>query len=251
MHAFSRRDFGASALGGLLTWSLLDCLSMTDAFGAEMKSSAAAWLTGMNDLSKDLKGQKLTQTDWQKQIEALCQKVELQDVLKLIDFEKLTAGLKFRDQGELSLRPRMPAVEGLPTELVFGYQVFALEKDRSVVPHGHNNMATAFLILQGDFQGRSYDRIEDDGDYMIIKPTVDRPFQAGESSTVSDQKDNVHWFQATSKTAFIFNIHVLNIDPASKNRTGRVYVDPKGEKLADGKIRAERLGAAEAFKRYG
>ena len=75
--------------------------------------------------------------------------VDLADTLKFIDFDKLTANLKFRDQGELSLQAKLPQVEGLPTNLVFGHQVFALAKDRSVVPHGHNNMATAFLILQG------------------------------------------------------------------------------------------------------
>ncbi len=31
---------------------------------------------------------------------------------------------------------------------------------------------------------------------MIIKPTIDRKFSPGECSTVSDYKDNVHWFQA-------------------------------------------------------
>jgi hypothetical protein len=33
--------------------------------------------------------------------------------------------------------------------------------------------------------------------------------------------------------------------------TGRVYVDPNGEKLADGRIRAKRLTALDAIKLYG
>ena len=91
-------------------------------------------------------------------------------------------------------------------------------------------MATAFLILKGNFRGRHYDRLEDEAEHMIIRPTIDRSFAAGEHSTVSDYKDNVHWFTATSEQAFIFNIHVMNVDPDKKN-TGRVYIDPNGEKL--------------------
>jgi hypothetical protein len=158
--------------------------------------------------------------------------------------------MQFRERGERAFRAKFPEVEGLPTDLVFGHQMFALRKDRSVVPHGHNNMATAFLVLQGEFAGKHYDRLEDHEDYMIVRPTIDRSFKPGEYSTVSDHKDNVHWFKTTSDTGYIFNIHVLNVDPEIK-RSGRVYVDPHGEKLADGRIKAEKLKAGEALKRFG
>ena len=84
--------------------------------------------------------------------------------LSKIDFDKLRQ-VEFKDRGERSLRFKFPEVEGLPTDLVFGHQVFALQKGRSVAPHGHNNMATAFLILQGEFQGRHYDRLEDEAEH--------------------------------------------------------------------------------------
>ena len=60
----------------------------------------------------------------------------------------------------------------------------------------------------------------------------------------------MHWFKATSETAYLFNIHVLNVDPEIK-RSGRVYIDPFGEKLAGGKIKAVKLKSSEAFKRFG
>ena len=248
--SLTRRQFAQQSLGGLLTYSLLQTLFAHDAFGAETKRLAAKWLKDLNDLSQDVKGAKLKQTDWQVKVDELFGQVDLADTLKFIDFDKLTADIKLRDQGELSLRAKLPKVEGLPTDLVFGHQVFALGKDRSVVPHGHNNMATAFLILQGNFRGRHFDRLEDDGQHMIIRPTIDRAFAPGEHSTVSDFKDNVHWFTATSERAFIFNIHVMNVDPAKKEN-GRVYIDPNGEKLSEGRIRARHISAAEVFKLYG
>ena len=246
----SRRQFGQQTLGALLTYSLLQTIIAKDAFGEDMKLLAARWLKDLNDLSNDVKGKQLKQVDWQTKVDELLAKVDLAEALKFLDFDKLTADIKFEDQGELSLRANLPKVEGLPTNLVFGHQVFALAKDRSVVPHGHNNMATAFLILQGSFRGRHYDRLEDIGEHMIIRPTIDREFKVGEHSTVSDHKDNIHWFTATSERAFIFNIHVMNVDPDKKN-TGRVYLDPNGEKLSDNRIKARRVSAGEVYKLYG
>ena len=247
----SRRAFTRGTLGSLLTYSLLETLSAADAFGEEIKPITAPWLKEVNDISVELKGQPLEQLQWQQQIEGLMKQVDLPELLMFIDFEKLTANIPFRDKGERSLRPRLPKVEGLPTNLVFGHQVFALQKDRSVVPHGHNNMATAFLILKGDFHGRHYDRLEDGDDHMIIKPTIDRAFTAAEYSSISDYKDNVHWFKATSETAFIYNIHVLNLDTGEGKRGGRVYIDPAGEELSGGRIKARKASFPEVHKLYG
>ena len=248
MPPISRRDFHQQTLGSLLTWSLLDTLFSRNAFADDVKLIAAKWLADLNAMSLDLKGKKLDPIQWQKQVEQLLAKVDLPELLKFIDFDKLTKDIKLQDRGELSLRPTLPKVEGLPTGLVFGNQVFALNKDRSVVPHGHDNMATAFIILKGDFHGRHYDRLEDDKTHLIIRPTIDGKFGPGSYSTVSDIKDNVHWFQATTDGSFIFNIHVMSVKPGA---TGRIYIDPNGEKLSGGRIKARRINHAEANKLYG
>jgi hypothetical protein len=249
--SLNRRQFAQQSLGALMTYSLLETLFSRDAFGAEMRQLAAAWLKDLNELSQDLKQEKLSQIDWQKKVDELSEKVDLQDMLALIDFDRVIAKAQPAEEGERSLHPKLPQVEGLPTNMVFGHQVFVLGKGRSVVPHGHNNMATAFLILGGTFQGRHYDRLEDGDDHYIIRPTIDRSFGPGEHSTVSDFKDNIHWFQATSDRAYIFNIHVLNVNPGGKQRTGRVYLDPNGEKLSDGRIKAKKLTTKEVYKLYG
>jgi hypothetical protein len=245
-----RRTFGKQTLGSLLTFSLLETLFKTDAMAEEVKPIAAKWLAEVHRMSLDLKGQSLKQTDWQAQVEKLFSQVDLAEFLTYVDFAKLTKDMKFREKGERSFQATFPQVEGLPTKLVFGHQMFALEKGLSVVPHGHNNMATAFLVLQGEFEGKHYDRLEDHKDHMIVRPTIDRKFTPGEYSTVSDQKDNVHWFKATTSPGYIFNIHVLEVDPEVK-RSGRVYVDPLGEKLSGGRIKAAKLKAGDAFAKFG
>ncbi len=251
MSTLSRRAFSQQTLGSLLTFSLLETLVCGDALADEVKPVTAKWLAELDALGRDVRGQEIKQLDWQKKVEELMTRVDMDDMLKFIDFDKLAASVKLRSRGELSLRAKFPKVEGLPTELVFGHQIFALGKDRSVVPHGHDNMATAFLILKGKFEGKHYDRLADEKDHMIITPTIDREFGVGEHSTVSDHKDNVHWFKSTTDAAFIFNIHVLNVDPKSGKRTGRVFIDPNGEKLAGNKIKARRISGDEAEKLYG
>jgi hypothetical protein len=248
MSTLSRREFQQQTVASLLTWSMLDMFFSRDAFADDIKPIAAKWLAEINTLSLDLKDQKLDPLAWQKQVEQLLSRVDLPEMLTFIDFDKLTRNIKPQERGELSLRATLPEVEGLPTKLVYGHQVFALNKDRSVPPHGHDNMATAFLILKGEFQGRHYDRLEDDKQHMIVKPTVDQSFGSGTYSTVSDFKDNVHWFQAATDGAFIFNIHVMSVKPG---RTGRVYIDPAGEKLSGGRLRCKKIDHAEANKLYG
>lgn len=251
MDSLDRRTFQRGALGALLSYSLLETLFECEVFADNEPAQIARWLSDVNQLGQDLKDEKLEQTVWQEKVEELFDGVSLQELLELVNFDRLTENLELRERGERSLRFEFRQIEGVPERLTFGRQIFALGKDRSVVPHGHNNMATAFLILRGRFHGRHYDRLEDEGDQMIIKPTIDDQFGPGDYSTISDYKDNVHWFKSLDEPAFIFNIHVLDVTPDSERRTGRVYIDPDGERISGGRIRARVLGYTEAHELYG
>ena len=251
MAPLSRREFTQQALGSILSLSLLETLFQCDAFADDAKPATVKWLNDVNQLGWDLKDKNLSQIEWQKKIEELYTKADVADFLRLIDFDKLTHNLELVDKGAKSLTVKFPQVEGVPEKVSWGRQIFALKKGRSVVPHGHNNMATAFLILKGDLRGRHYDRVRDEAEHMIIRPTVDRKFGPGECSTVSDYTDNVHWFQAITEPAFIFNLHVMDLNPASKLTTGRVYIDPMGEPLAGGLARARLIDFKEANQLYG
>ncbi len=247
----SRRSFSRKTIQSLVTYSFLETLCLGDLLSARVKPVVARWVAGLNELSRDVKGERIGQVEWQRKVEELFGRVDLPSLLELIDFDRLTRGVDLPEKGARSLRFKFREIEGVPAKLVFGKQIFALRKGRSVVPHGHNNMATGFLILRGNFHGRHFDRLRDEPDHLIIKPTIDRKFGRGEFSTISDLKDNVHWFEALDEPAYIFNIHVLGLNPESKKKTGRVYIDPAGEKLKDGLIRARRVTYAEVTRRYG
>ena len=248
MSTINRRDFAKTTVGSLVTYSLLNTLFQQQLFSAEIKPVAAQWIKDIHELGEDLKGTKLSQLQWKEQCEKLFAQADLKDLMKFVDFGGRISSTPFRDKGERPIRFKFPEVEGLPTNLVFGHQIFKLKKGQSVVPHGHNNMATAFLIMKGEFHGKHYDRLEESDSHMIIKPTIDAKFKPGECSTVTQVKDNVHWFKTESNEGYIFNIHILGLNTGA---SGRVYVDPLGEKISGGRIRARKIGSAEATNLYG
>ncbi len=248
----TRRTFNTRLLGSLAAYGLIETLFHGDAIADAVKPVIHAWLRDLHELTKSLKvDHKMKDTEFQAKLEDLYKRVDLPELLRFLDLDRLEKTTKLPDNGARSLGIDLRKVEGLPGQLYFGKQIFCMKKGRSVVPHGHSNMCTGFIVLRGDFEGKHYDRVEDHADHYLIKPTLDRVFKPGEFSTVSDHKDNVHWFKAIGETGFIFNIHVMGYDPAIKEATGRLYLDPIGEKTKGGLIVAKKMTSEECHKKYG
>lgn len=247
----TRREFTQHALQSLTALALIEGLGVRRLFGAETQPIVDRWFKELETISREIHDHRVKDLEFQKQLEALYQRVDLPALLKTLDFDRMAAGVTYPAHGAKSLPVDFKNVSGLSTSQVFGRQIFAMSQGRSVIPHGHDNMATGFLILKGNLRGRHYDRLEDHKDHYIVRPTVDRTFTPGEYSTVSDHKDNVHWFTAASDHAFIFNIHVMETNPENPNKPGRVYVDPIGEKIAGGLIKAPKITYGKANQMYG
>jgi hypothetical protein len=247
----TRREFTRHALQSLTALALIEGLAAHRLFGRDVQPIVDDWFKELNAISKDVAEHKVKDVAFQKSLETLYSRADLPALLKTLDFERMAAGVNYPAVGAKSLPVDFKNVSGLPTNLVFGRQIFAMAKGRSVIPHGHDNMATGFLVLNGSLRGRHYDRVEDHKDHYLIRPTIDRTFVVGESSTVSDHKDNVHWFTAESDHAFIFNIHVNNTDPGNPKSPGRVYIDPLGEKVAGGLTKAPKITYGKANQLYG
>lgn len=64
------------------------------------------------------------------------------------------------------------------------------------------------------------------------------------------KKNNVHWFQALSEPAYIFNIHVNNINPEAKKRPAHLSRS-EWRKAMDGRIKARLIDYGEVNKLYG
>jgi hypothetical protein len=249
MSTLHRREFHGRLLGSALTFGLLEMLWGNDLFAADVKPDIGKWFRDLNALGRDLKGRKLKDVEFQSKMEELYKKVDLPALLQFVQLDKI-AEREPPDNGAFSAGFDLGKVEGLG-QLTFGKQIFCVKKGRAVVPHGHENMCTGFIVLRGAFRGRHYDRLESNADHYIIKPTIDQEFKEGGVSTISDHKDNVHWFTCQSDTGFIFNAHFIGYDSTITTPSGRLYLDPEGEKLQGGLIKAKKMTSAECHKKYG
>jgi hypothetical protein len=247
----SRREFNTRFLGSLMACGLIESLYNAHLFGEEVKPIVGAWLTDLAAATRELRDHKMKDTEFQLRMEDLFRRVNLADLVKNVRLDQLTASTRLPDNGAAEFGIDFTKIEGAPTSPGFGKQIFGVKKDRSIVPHGHANMCTGFIVLSGEFHGRHYDRIETLKDHYIIKPTIDRTFKPGDLSTISDHKDNVHWFKATSDTGFIFNVHVVGYDNSIDTPSGRLYLDPDGEKLDGGLFKAKKMSSAQCHKKYG
>jgi len=175
----TRRDFTRNSLQSLITLVLIEGLWSRRLLGANVRSIVDDWFKELDSISRDVHEHRTKDVEFQASIERLYRRVDLAALLKTLDFDRLAAGVSFPATGARSLPVDFSHIGGLPVNLAFGRQIFALGKGRSVVPHGHDNMATGFLVLKGKFRGRHYDRLEDHTDHYIIRPTIARAFQPG------------------------------------------------------------------------
>jgi hypothetical protein len=205
----------------------------------------------MEQVTEQLRQGKVHTIQWQDQIESLLSNVEMNDLLAAIDYDRLAKVAVFPEDHESAEDINFSHSRGLPKELSFAPYFYAMKKGRAIVPHGHRNMTSMHMMLKGQAHGWQFERVSDEGQYVTIKPTHDAVLEVGTVTTVSDQRNNVHWFKTLSEPVFMFNIGVFGLD-SSKKFSGRDYVDPLGgEKLKDGLIRARLIEMKEAYKLYG
>ena len=111
----SRRMFNKQALGSMLTYSLLETLCQHDAFADEVKPITIKWLADLNQIGLDAKEQRINQVAWQEKTEELFKQVELQELLKLLDFDPLTKNIKMVDNGAMAPARRGASMVRLPS----------------------------------------------------------------------------------------------------------------------------------------
>lgn len=245
----TRRELTADLLRAATAFGLLAALREREVLAAPLQSEIDAWFAELAGLTADLRGRRIADLEFQARVEQLLARVDLAELAATIDLDALARRIELPERGaaglDLGLTALLPARLGLRTRL------FACRKGRSIVPHGHVNMCTGLVVLRGTWRGRHYDRVESHPGRHVLAPTIDRSFAPGDVSTVSDHKDNVHWFEATSDVAFLFNAHVAGHDPRIKGSPGRLYLDPAGPRRADGLIDAPAMTRAACLDKYG
>jgi PCO_ADO len=198
------------------------------------------WIGTHEQLARELHRSFGSGARWQSEVERLSAEIELEEILRGIDFPKLERGFSGTKQ-PLRLGPG----------LAFGAAIFLIDRKNPITPHGHRNMASAHLLLDGKLRVRNFDRLADEPDHLILKPTVDATIQPGDCSTMSTQRNNIHWFTALTDRAFTLDVVVDALQPGDKPYHIDL-VDPRGgTKRGDGTIRAPRIDWKTSVRLYG
>ncbi len=244
-----RRDFTKGLLESVTSFALIDALLSCNSVSAKAKPITEHWASQLNQYCMDLKKESITVTEWQLRVKSLFDRIELKELLKFIDFENLQKGFEYPDLGVNTKPIKFPKLTGLPEKTVFIKKLFGMKKERAIIPHGHSNMSSAHLILQGEMHLRHYEKVRQEENSLIIKPTIDKIAKIGENSSISDEKDNVHWFIANTNTAFTFDVIMLDLN----NKPYDIHnLDIfKKQDLSDGTIRVPMLDVETALKKYG
>jgi hypothetical protein len=111
-----------------------------------------------------------------------------------------------------------------------------LRSGQHIPPHGHSRVASGFSVVQGKVGVRRYDLVESKPDTVALRPTFDGVLGAGQASTESDVRDNIHWIVALEDSV-LFRITASGIPSRSSAPTSlNVWVDPRSSLRGDGTI---------------
>jgi hypothetical protein len=252
MENISRRNFNTSLLGSIFTFSLVETLFTNEALAKPIRAEVKYWLAEVEEASRAMQKQKLKQIEWQQKIAEIFSRVEQKDLLRSLDFDRISKQMKIVGSQEAVSETLPKHIAGMPKELSFSTYIYGMKKSGVIPPHCHQNMTSMHMPIRGGLHSWHFDRIADEADHLIIKPTMDKALTLGEVTTVSDEKDNVHWFKPTSDVAYTFNILVVEIDPTKKSTGRQFYLDAAhGEKTDGDKLRVKKLSSKDAYRIYG
>src|SRR5512134_2635585 len=168
---------------------------------AQSPSTLDRWAQDMVDINRELASGRISLTDWQDMITTLNTGVELGELKRYLDFEKLTAAMTFSSKLADTADPHLPKIINVDgVERSWFIRFFGMRKGGAVVPHVHNNMVSAHLVVGGQFHARTFDRMADlpdpKGNSVLLRPMRDEMMGPGRIVTMSDDRENSHWLIA-------------------------------------------------------
>lgn len=256
MNQLDRRAF----IGSFALVAGFAALTRSGALAAQ-PASLDRWAQDLADLNRDLAAGRIGLVEWQDAIAALNTGVDLADLRRYLDFDRLTRAMKFPSKLAETRDPALPAtinVDGI--ERPWFIRFFGMKKGGAIIPHVHNNMVSSHLIVDGQFHARTFDRMVDlpdetRGDTVLLRPARNESLGAGGIVTMSDDRENSHWLIAEADRSFTFDVGLVDIakDRAytlAANKYNMIFVDPTGEEDGYGLITAPVLTFEEAVTKF-
>ncbi|HEY2071496.1 MAG TPA: hypothetical protein VGG48_18195 [Rhizomicrobium sp.] len=228
----------------------------TDALAAPGRSALDGWARKVVALNRGLAAGEIGLSYWQDQIAVLNAGVPVGEVVRYLDIDQLTAHFTYPDKLAQTANLHFPAtvdVKGVARPWFL--RTFAMREGGAIIPHAHNNMVSAHLVVHGNFHARTYDRVRDERDALMIRPSQNRLLSPGEIITMSDDRDNIHWLVSQRKGSMTFDIGMTNVSDTRQyvvpaNEYSMIYIDPAHKPERDGLIRAPVITFEQSVKKF-
>lgn len=247
-----RREILTTLLGALT----IGAVATPGAWAGGMPASVEAWLRDMVALKDALQTGAISVEEWQGAVEARNRTVSIAELSRAIDAEAVAR--RFAYPAHLSsyadpvLPPEILGAAGMDR---WFFRLFGMRRGANLLPHIHNNMVSAHLVLAGSFRVRTHDRLRDVADAVVLRPVRDEIVGPGAVITMSDQHENQHWLVAQEDRSLTLDIGIQGLDAswsyglvADANSTR--FVDPRGTPTGDGTIIAPVLTFEQAMARF-
>lgn len=230
--------------------ALLYALGSRRALAEPLQGAVFEGLAAMNALALALRHGELSPTAWQDQMARLVAAIDVTEAASALELDRLATTLALPDDRARVRELSFPALDQALRDAGLRPRLFALGRGRAIVPHGHHGMVSMHWILRGALHGRHFDRLEQTPTRVLMRPTLDAVLGPGAATSISDDRDNIHWFVAVEEPTFTLDVIVSHLDDGGPH--GRFYVDPRAaEDVGDGRLRAPILTPAQARRRYG
>lgn len=196
-------------------------------------------------LGTALRRRRLTQEGWQDAMPSLLASLPADTLRRALDLARLRARITPPRRGCVVLPLPFPAALGGDEGAAM--RLFFFEPGRTDPPHVHFNSVTTHLVLEGRFRVQHWDRVREEADGFVLRATRDRTLGPGESSSISEVRDNGHWHQCLERGVLI-DIEQGRLDPTLAPRN-RQMVDLS--RAGPGEFHAAPLSRGAALRRYG
>lgn len=242
----SRRGWGQGLMAFLAYAMAAEARAAAPARGG----SAAGWIRRQDEIARALEAGELRPRAWMEQVEALARQVDFQALMAEVRRSQLTPAPAGASNDPAKRFVRFLDQEGRPRRLAYGAALFSFQPGNVITPHGHRHMVSAHLVAEGALRIRNFDRLRDEAGAMVVRPTRDHIARAGQVSTMSSEKDNIHWFVPHGGPAMTFDVVVSGLDLGRPDHLIQAIDPLSARKLADGALAAPIISFEEASRRY-
>lgn len=246
-----RREFAAGAWKSLIVALFAGRVAAADLLSPRARGKVRAWVAAHDDIARALVSGRITGRQWQSEVERLANEVDIAELLAQIDFAKLERTLDLSRPGGTKHLVQLDHPDGSSRRLSFATAVFGLRKGHAITPHAHRNMVSAHMVISGELHVRNFDRLGEEPGHLIVAPTVDTTIRPGDLSTMSTERNNVHWFTAKTAKAFTLDVIIDGLTPNQPRYEIELLDVNDAEKLANGRRRARIITWEESVRRYG